>query len=260
MKIVFALLLCGAGLLAVYLWMQARSLQQFDREMLPLLSKLLKNSQLQPEHQRFLLALRARDQRLQQIKSKVLNVGFTYAPSAVVRDRLLAHLDLHPEDELGHERFMATFQKVEYLSDAHLVEALIQQCVEQQNPLAQERIQLCLGKAIALSPALVPTLRTYLFETPITFGSARNFYSGVTKLFRLPVEQRQRLYNMTLELLRQSPRSVAARQLVLDVGRWHFGKNHDDGSPTLYDDERIRHDIQVATASGQAAAPVLGLR
>lgn len=257
MKIFIFLLLCSAGLFLSYLWMQARSLQQFDREMLPLLAKLLRNPALQPEHHRFLRALRERDQRLQQIKSKVLNLGFTYAPSAVVRDHLLSHLALHPEDEQGHERFVATFQKVEYLADAELLEALLQQSVENQNALAQERIELCLGKAIALSPTLMPTLRTYLFETPITFGSARNFYSGVTKLFRLPVDQRQRLYNMTLELLRQKPRSVAARQLVLDVGRWHFGKGHENGSPTVFDDERIRHDIQVATASGEVAEPAL---
>ncbi len=257
MKIFITLLLCGAGLFLFYLWMQARSLQKFDREMLPLMSKLLRNPDLQPEHHRFLLALRARDQRLQQIKSKIPNLGFTYAPSTVVRERLLAHLALHPEDEQGHERFVATFQKVEYLSDADLLEALLQQYVENQNDLAQERIELCLGKAIALPPSLTPILRTYLFETPITFGSARSFYSGVTKLFRLPMEQRQRLYNMTLELLRQNPRSVAARQLVLDVGRWHFGKSHENGSPTVFDDERIRHDIQVATASGKVIEPAL---
>ena len=259
MKILIALLFCGAGLFLFYLWMQARSLQQFDREMLPLLAKLARNPDLQPEHQRFLQALRKRDQRLQQIKSKIPNLGFTYAPSTVVRDRLVAHLALHPADKQGHERFVATFQKVEYLSDAHLLESLLQQYVDHQNALAQERIELCLGKAIALSPSLMPTLRTYLFETPITFGSARSFYSGVTKLFRLPMDQRQRLYNMTLELLRQNPRSVAARQLVLDVGRWHFGKSHENGSPTMFDDERVRHDIQVATASGQVAEPALSL-
>ncbi len=260
MKILIALLLCGAGLFILYLWMQARSLQKFDREMLPLLGKLLRNPTLQPEHQRFLGALRERDQRLQQIKSKVPNLGFTYVPSKVVRDRLLAHLSLHPDDEQGHERFMATFQKVEYLSDGELLEALLQQCVSSQNALAQQRIELCLGKAIALSPSLMPTLRTYLFDTPITFASARSFYSGATRLFRLPMEHRQRLYNMTLELLRQNPRSVAARQLVLDVGRWHFGKSHENGSPTLFDDERVRHDIQVATASGNAGEPVLSRR
>ena len=259
MKILIALLLCGAGAFVFYLWMQARSLQQFDQTMLPLLAKLLRTPELKPEHQRFLQALRERDQRLHQIKSKVPNLGFTYAPSAVVRDRLLAHLALHPEDEQGHERFVATFQKVEYLSDVNLLETLLKQYVQNQNALAQKRIELCLGRAIALSPSLMPTLRTYLFDTPITFGSARSFYSGVTKLFCLPMEQRQRLYNMTLELLRQNPRSVAARQLVLDVGRWHFGKAHDNGSPTLFDDERIRHDIQVATASGKVARPLLRL-
>ncbi len=259
MKLLIVLAFSGMGLFVFYLWIQARSLQQFDRKMLPLLAKLLRNPTLQPEHQRFLEALRERDQRLEEIKSKALNLGFTYAPSTVVRDRLLAHLALNPEDELGHERFVATFQKVDYLSDVSLLEALLQQSVESQTALAQERVELCLGKAIALSPSLMPTLRTYLFDTPITFGSARSFYSGVTKLFRLPVDQRQRLYNMTLELLRQNPRSVAARQLVLDVGRWHFGKSHDNGSPTLFDDERIRHDIQMATSSGKVIEPVAGL-
>lgn len=258
MKILILLLLLSTGLFLFYLWRQARSLQQFEREMLPLLAKLLKNPTLQPEHQRCLRALRERDQRLQQMRSRVFNLGFIYAPSNAVRDRLLAHLTQHPEDKLGHGRFMAIFQKVEYLSDDHLLEALLQQFVEHQNALAQERIELFMGKAIALSPALMPTLRTYLFNTPITFGSARNFYRGATRLFRLPMDQRQRLYNMTLELLRQNPRSLAARQLVLDVGRWHLGRANENGSPTLFDDDRIRHDIQVATAAGQVDAPAWG--
>jgi len=258
MEIFITLLLCATGAYATYLWMQARSLQQYDREMLPLLAKLLRNPSLKAEHQRFLQTLQARDGRLREIKSKPLNLGFTYRPGNVLRDGLLNHLAQHPDDEAGHERFIITFQNVEYLSDVALFKPLLQQYVEHQNPLAQVRIELCAGKAIALPHEIIPLLRSYLFDVPLTFSSARSFYSCATKLFRLPTDKRQRLYNMTLELLRQNPRSVAAKQLVLDVGRWHFGKSHENGSPTLFDDERIRHDIQVATASGQVVEPALG--
>lgn len=262
MRLLIVLAFCGVGILIVYLWMQTLALQRHEQKMLPLLEKLLRNPTLQSEHQHFLQAVRERDQHVQQIRSRVLNLGFTYVPTPIMSERLLAHLALHPEDKMGHERFLGAFRKAEFLGDANLLEALLKQYVERPNALAQERIELCLGKAIVLSPSLIPTLRTYLFETPITFGSARNFYEGATKLFGLPKEQRQRLYNMTLDLLRQNPRSVAARKLVLDVGRWHFAKSPDVGrgyfgkfyscgSPTMFDEERISHDIQMATASGK---------
>jgi hypothetical protein len=254
MKILIILAVGGAILFLLYLWTQARSLHRFEQEMLPLLAKLLKNPRLQPEHQRFLRVLRERDDCLRQIKSKIPNFGFTYKPTQTIRDRLLDHTAQHPDDPWGHERFMATFQKTEYLSDEALFNPLFRQCVRQQTPLAQERIELCLEKAIALPYDLIPALQSYLFNSPTTFGVTRSFYSGVTKLFRLLPEQRQQLYNMTLELLRKNPRSVAARQLALDLGRWHFGKTHPNGSPTLLDDDRVHHDIQVATAASEVAA------
>ncbi|HET6883516.1 MAG TPA: hypothetical protein VFI31_25415 [Pirellulales bacterium] len=53
------------------------------------------------------------------------------------------------------------------------------------------------------------------------------------------------IYGSALDLLSNNPKSPIAKQLVLDIGRWHYGKSRPDGRPTVYDEQAIQNDILV---------------
>ncbi len=58
---------------------------------------------------------------------------------------------------------------------------------------------------------------------------------------------RQLIYNTTLEILEKDPGNYRAKQLILTVGRWHFGKLRKNGRPTIYDEQAILNDISVGS-------------
>lgn len=51
-------------------------------------------------------------------------------------------------------------------------------------------------------------------------------------------------YTLALEVLEENPSESKAKQFVLQVGRWHFGKLR-GGKLTIYDEQAIQNDIQV---------------
>jgi len=54
----------------------------------------------------------------------------------------------------------------------------------------------------------------------------------------------QEIYDLCLDLLEQNPSDSKMKALVLELGRWHFGKVR-HGSPTIYDEQAIQNDIMV---------------
>jgi hypothetical protein len=53
------------------------------------------------------------------------------------------------------------------------------------------------------------------------------------------------IYVTALDLLAGNPRSTVAKQLALELGRWHFGIARPDGLVTIYDEQAIQNDILV---------------
>jgi hypothetical protein len=51
-------------------------------------------------------------------------------------------------------------------------------------------------------------------------------------------------YALALEVLEKNPKQPKAKQFVLNIGRWHFGKLR-KGKVTIYDEQAIQNDIQV---------------
>ena len=54
----------------------------------------------------------------------------------------------------------------------------------------------------------------------------------------------EEIYDLCLDLLEKNPGDSKMKALVLEVGRWHFGKLR-GGSPTIYDEQAIQNDILV---------------
>ena len=50
--------------------------------------------------------------------------------------------------------------------------------------------------------------------------------------------------SLALKILSDNPEQPSAKQLVLKIGRYHFGKMR-KGAVTIYDEQVIQNDIQV---------------
>ena len=57
----------------------------------------------------------------------------------------------------------------------------------------------------------------------------------------------QELYDLALRALEANPSNSKAKQLVLKIGRYHFGKLR-GGQATIYDEQAIQNDIQVRSS------------
>jgi len=53
------------------------------------------------------------------------------------------------------------------------------------------------------------------------------------------------IYGNALRLLEAAPDNPALKRLVLQVGRWHFGRSRPGGVPTTYDEQAMLNDITV---------------
>ncbi len=52
------------------------------------------------------------------------------------------------------------------------------------------------------------------------------------------------VYDLALKILEKYPKEPRAKTLVLEIGRWHFGKLR-SGVPTIYDEQAMQNDIMV---------------
>lgn len=57
----------------------------------------------------------------------------------------------------------------------------------------------------------------------------------------------QELYDLSLIALEANPSNSKSKQLVLKIGRYHFGKMR-GGKATIYDEQAIQNDIQVRSS------------
>ncbi|MCP3958504.1 MAG: hypothetical protein GY719_11680 [bacterium] len=64
----------------------------------------------------------------------------------------------------------------------------------------------------------------------------------------MPLRLSEGVYQSSLELLENHPRSESLKALVLDVGRWHLDRVHDAGGSSYYDERAIQNDILARTA------------
>jgi len=63
----------------------------------------------------------------------------------------------------------------------------------------------------------------------------------------LPTDLSEWLYKSCLSLLESNPGGAPCKRLVLEIGRWHYGRLREHGTPTVYDEQAMQNDILVRT-------------
>jgi hypothetical protein len=73
----------------------------------------------------------------------------------------------------------------------------------------------------------------------ITTNKYRHFLSG----------RNTEPYNLALRVLDENPQEPRAKKLVLEIGRWNFGKLRKGKGATIYDEQAIHNDLKVREQS-----------
>jgi len=83
------------------------------------------------------------------------------------------------------------------------------------------------------------------FATCAENRSSLNTVMNILRALAIRANQRQWLYDRTLDLLQRTPSSAALAVLALEVGRWHLGRSRPGGAVTIYDEQAIQNDMAV---------------
>lgn len=210
--------------------------------MIPTLDYLYKNPNAMDKHQQFIQSLKNVDKFATQYKDA------SYLPSDDIFTRLFQHTDKYPEDQLGHERFLRIIGRLKLFNNEIVFKQLIKQVSKfPENSFTQERLAICVEKGHLLPPVLLDLFISYLDENPTNSVRQKIFMLGISKIMFLSgsSEKRQGIYNKALQILEENPDSKSAKQFVLTMGRWHFGKARPDGKVSIYDEQMIQNDIFV---------------
>ena len=167
----------------------------------------------------------------------------TKETSDFMLEEMLKYLAKNPEDELAHKRFMRAANKCEHLNSTDIFKELLKQDIINYTPYSKKRLIVCAEKAYFLQHDLINPLIDYLNKYPINVDSQNIFKKCITNIMLLPESDRKRIYNTALEILEDNPSNSSAKQFVLNIGRWHFGKSRQNGRLTFYDEQRIQNDI-----------------
>jgi hypothetical protein len=244
MEYVFAFIVIIIVAIAA-LVIQTKTVGKLEKEkFVPILDSLYVNPTAKEQHQLFIEALKSLDAKIKEYKSG----SFSYTPSDLITDKLLRHIEKYPQDRLAHERFMELISRSEQLSSESLFQKLLLQLKAKATPLSHERFAVCVSKARFLPGNLLESLFDYLDQDPVNPGVQQHFLQCAMHIILLPDAQRQRIYDKALYILESNPASSTAKQFVLTVGRWHFGKRRKDGHVTIYDEQRIQNDILARAA------------
>jgi hypothetical protein len=277
--IIFLIAIAIAVIVATII--QNKTIGKLEKKLVPILDSLYNNPGAKEKHQLFIEALESWHEETESsyapsalitITDKLLRhtekypqdklaherfmelIGraknLSYAPSALITitDKLLRDTEKYPQDRLAHERFMELIGRVENLSSEPLFQKLLSQLKVKADPLSHERFAACVSKARFLPLNLLESLFEYLDREPVNPLVQQHFLQCVTHIMLLPDAQRQRVYDKALHILEGNPDSSTAKQFVLNVGRWHFGKSRKDGRVTIYDEQRIQNDILARAA------------
>lgn len=202
----------------------------------PILDNLYNDPTAKEKHQLFQEALKILDK-------KKKNYNSDYSPSDLITDKLLRHTEKYPQDRFGHERFMDIISRSSILSSEFLFQKLLIHLKVNPTYLSQERFAACVNKAQLLPESLLGSLLDYLDHDPVNPLVQQHFMKCVTHIIFISKEKRQLIYRKALNILENNPSSSIAKQFVLDVGRWHFGKSRKGGRITIYDEQHIQNDI-----------------
>ena len=93
---------------------------------------------------------------------------------------------------------------------------------------------------------VLPALIRQLEEAPLDAAIHAAFLRALRSL-KLPgtVTAGKPAYDAALRVLEDNPGECRSKQLVLEVGRWHFGRGRPGGAPTIYDEQALLNDILV---------------
>jgi len=224
---------------------QIKSVGKYLEEKIePILDSLYTNPADKEKHQLFIEALKYLDAKIKEDKRD----SFFYAPSNLITEKLLRHIEKYPQDRLAHERFMELISRVKQLSSEPLFQRLLSHLKTKATPLSHERFAACVSKARFLPENLLESLFDYLDRDPVNPRVQQHFLQCAMHIILLPDAQRQRIYDKALYILEINPASSTAKQFVLNAGRWYFGKSRKDGHVTIYDEQRIQNDILARAA------------
>ncbi|OZH52540.1 hypothetical protein AFK68_23755 [Hydrocoleum sp. CS-953] len=225
---------------------QERQVVKFEKEkLLPILDRLYRNPNSREKHQQFIQALGALDAKIKKYKEGWGN-GYSYTPGKLITEKLLKHTSQKPQDILAHERVLEVLKRADSPSDLMLEGMLKHLAVYPQDRLAHQRLAICASKVqhlLQTDTDIINPLIDYLNTNPLNSGVQKIFMQCVTHIMLLSESERQRIYDTALEILQDNPASSTAKQFVLTIGRWHFGKSRKGGKPSIYDEQRIQNDI-----------------
>ena len=221
--------------------MQRKMLNRIEKEKLePILDILYKKPESNANHQEFLKILRQIDQKFKKDKD------FYYVAGNEIFEKLFRHIDKYPTDLLAHERFENIVTRAKHMSSEKVYKKLLEHIEnEPTNLLAHDRFKLCAVRSKFLSVNLLPLLLRYLEKFYVEQEAQINFMCCVSQILLLSNSYRMLIYNKALEILACDAGNPIAKQLVLTIGRWYFGKLRSNGRPTVYDEQAILNDISV---------------
>ncbi|WP_299414800.1 hypothetical protein [Acaryochloris sp. IP29b_bin.148] len=219
---------------------QMMSVGKLEKEkLIPVLDSLYANPKTNQKHQLFIANLKYLDELIKKYEGD----SFSYNPSNVIVEKLFRHINKYPNDRLGHERFMELISRAKQLSSEYLFQKLLFQIKTDATPLDHERLSACVIKARFLSENLLEPLLDYLERDQNNPLVQQHFLQMAMQIMLLSETKRQRIYNISLQILERNPHKTSAKKFVLNVGRWHFGKSRENGRITIYDEQRIQNDI-----------------
>lgn len=101
---------------------------------------------------------------------------------------------------------------------------------------------------IRLSSMLTTGVINILESNPINLAAHENLFQTLNHCSVFKADDSQQIYNSTLNILDSNQDNPIVKQLVLTIGRWHFGNSRPEKRPTVYDEQAIQNDIFVRSS------------
>lgn len=181
-----------------------------------------------------------------------------------VYDRLIELLKSNSENPLSYKVVARLLTKLKLPSrmsedkahkqiDKKALQAVVN-CLDEgfKDTLVYDEILNILEISWSLNPELTRIIYqkslTALISNPLDTAVQGKVIRFLDKCPTLKAPETQVVYEAALEILANNPGNATAKQFVLNVGRWHFGRNRPDKRPTVYDEQAIQNDILVRSA------------
>ena len=178
-----------------------------------------------------------------------------------VYDRLLEILKAHPENSLSYKAVARLLAKLKFPAKMsedkghkQIDKRALQVVVDSLNAcfidtLVYDEIINILEISWSLSHELTQTIGrkslALLIRNPLDTVVQGKVIRILDQCPALKVAETKAVYEAALDILANNPSNPTAKQFVLNVGRWHFGRSRPDKRPTVYDEQAIQNDILV---------------